>query len=136
MNQPLSTELYWLVATATMTALMWVPYIINRLAEDGVWPALSNPQPDLQPKARWAERLMRAHDNAVENLVVFAPLVLAVLFTGNTSAVTAAACIIYFWARLTHVLLYTFAVPFLRTIAFFIGFACQMTLALTLLKLA
>ena len=36
----LSRELYWLVLTLLMTALMWVPYIGNRLREQGVLNAL------------------------------------------------------------------------------------------------
>ncbi|PPD49748.1 MAG: hypothetical protein CTY16_03180 [Methylobacter sp.] len=131
--QTLSVELFWLTLTILMTAVIWVPYIANRLVEDQPWPALMNPQPDLRPKARWAERLMRAHDNAVENLVVFAPLVLMVHVTGMSTALTANACILYFFTRLIHLLLYTFGVPFFRTLAFFIGFLCQMVLGSHLL---
>ncbi len=77
---------------------------------------------------------MRAHANAVENLVVFAPLVLALQVVGTSTSATATASMVYFFARLAHVLLYTFAVPLLRTVAFVIGFGCQLTLALTLLQ--
>jgi uncharacterized MAPEG superfamily protein len=115
-----------------MTALMWIPYIVNRLIEDSPWPALMNPQPDLKPKAQWAERLMRAHANAVENLVIFAPLVLTLQMIGNSTTLTASACMLYFFARISHVLLYTFGVPFFRTVAFFIGFLCQMALGLSI----
>ena len=74
----LSTELFWLVLSCMLTGLLWVPYIINRIIEHRPFPALWNPMPDVRPKAQWAERLMRAHENAVENLVVFAPLVLVI----------------------------------------------------------
>lgn len=130
----MTTELYWLILTALMTALLWVPYILNRMKEMGVWQALWNPHPDPRPTAQWAERLMRAHANAVENLVVFAPLVLALQVTGMNTAMTAGACMVYFITRAAHVLLYTFAVPLLRTVAFLAGFFCQMVLALTLLQ--
>ena len=130
----MSTELYWLVMTTLMTALIFVPYIVNRMKEHGLWLAVWNPQPDTRPTAPWAERLMRAHANAVENLVVFAPLVLALQVVGTSTAATAYACMVYFFVRLAHVLLYTFAVPLLRTMAFLVGFGCQMVLALTLLQ--
>lgn len=133
MNTALSPELFWLTLTIIMTALIWMPYIVNRLIEDCPWPALMNPQPDLRPKAQWAERLMRAHDNAVENLVIFAPLVLTLHVSGVSTAMTAYACMIYFFARISHLLLYTFGVPFFRTVAFFIGFLCQMALGLSIL---
>lgn len=134
MHTAMTTELYWLVTTTLMTALLWVPYILNRMREMGIWSALWNPHPDPRPKAQWAERLMRAHANAVENLVVFAPLVLALQVAGTSTAMTASACMVYFIARVAHVILYTFAVPLLRTVAFLIGFFCQMALALTLLQ--
>ncbi len=133
MHSPLSTELFWLTLTILMTAFIWMPYIINRLVEHSPWPALMNPQPDLRPKSQWAERLMRAHDNAVENLVIFAPLVLILHVLGVSTATTATACMVYFFMRLSHLLLYTFGVPFFRTVAFFIGFLCQMTLGLSIL---
>ena len=101
------------------------------MKEHGVWPAVWNPQPDKQPKAQWAERLMRAHANAVENLVIFAPLVLALHVLGISTAATATASMVYFIARGAHIVLSTFAVPLLRTVMFVVGVACQMTLALT-----
>ncbi len=129
----LTRELFWLTSTLTLTAFFWVPYILNRLKEHGVWLALRNPQPDLRPKAPWAERMMRAHANAVENLVIFAPLVLALHATGLSTPATANACMVYFFARLAHYVIYTLGLPLLRTVAFFIGFVAQMVLALTLL---
>ena len=35
----------------------------------------------------------------------------------------------YFWARLVHVLAYTFAVPWVRTLAFAVGFFAQAVIA-------
>lgn len=130
----MTTELYWLVMTTLMTALIFVPYILNRMKEHGVWAALWNPQPDKQPKAQWAERLMRAHANAVENLVIFAPLVLALQVVGMSTTTTASACVVYFFVRAAHIIFYTFRVPLLRTVAFIIGVGCQMALGLTLLN--
>ncbi len=134
MKAAMTTELYWLVLTVLLTSVIFVPYILNRMKEHGVWPAVWNPQPDTRPKAQWAERMMRAHANAVENLVVFAPLVLALHVLGASTPTTAMAAAVYFFARLAHVFLYTFAVPLLRTVAFIIGFGCQLVLALTLLQ--
>lgn len=131
MNHSLTTELYWLVLTIVMTAIFWMPIIVNRILETGVWATLKPPQ--LQPNAQWAERMRRAHANAVENLVLFAPLVLAIQMTGMTNNTTALACMVYFYARLVHVLAYLLAVPLIRTLAFAAGFFSQMHLAATLL---
>jgi uncharacterized MAPEG superfamily protein len=129
----ITTELYWLTLTITMTAFFWIPTIINRILETGVWATLIPPQ--LTPKAQWAERLKRAHANAVENLVVFAPLVLAIQVANVSTSATVTACMLYFFARIIHVIAYIAAVPLVRTLAFTVGFFSQVTLALTLLKL-
>jgi uncharacterized MAPEG superfamily protein len=72
----LTPELFWLALTVILTGLLWVPYILNRSQVRGLTGAMANPSRDAKPHAPWANRLMFAHDNAVENLVVFAPLVL------------------------------------------------------------
>ncbi len=135
MNDTLNSnsELFWLVLTVLMTSLLWVPYIVNRIVENGLIKALSNPKPDAPPKALWASRMMHAHDNAVENLVLFAPLVLSVHVLGQSSATTLLASQVYFFARLSHYAVYSFGVPYLRTVAFFIGAVAQLVLAVTLL---
>jgi uncharacterized MAPEG superfamily protein len=46
------------------------------------------------------------------------------------------ACAAYFWARLVHLLAYTFKVPWVRTLAFVVGFVAQMTLAWQVLCVA
>ena len=131
----MTTELYWLTLTVLLTSLIWVPYILDRLFCNGNSPiaVLANRGSDNLSKNAWAIRLMAAHKNAVENLVVFAPLVLVLHQVGISTNLTINACIIYFFARLAHILVYTFGIPFLRTIAFAVGFFCQLALALTLL---
>lgn len=125
----ISNELFYATLTAAFTAVLWVPIIINRLAEMGVWKALKNPEPDVRPKADWAYRLSHAHRNAIENLSVFAPLAIAIHVLGLSTPTTAAAASIFFIVRVAHALIYALGVPLLRTVAFFIGFICQMILA-------
>ena len=129
----LSADLTWLVWTLIMTALFWVPYILNRLQEQGVLTATLDPQGDKTTDRPWAKRMMQAHSNAVENLVIFAPLVFLVELTGKNSETTAMACAVYFFARLAHYLVYTFGIPVIRSILFVVGFAAQLVLAGTLL---
>lgn len=133
MEIKLTTELFCLVATVTMTALFWVPYILNRLLEQGIPNALWDPEGRTETKHAWAERMMRAHDNAIENLAIFAPLVLTAHVMGVSTHATETACMVYFYARLAHYLVFTFKVPVLRVVTFLTGFGAQMVLALTLL---
>ncbi len=122
-------SLTWVVA---LQMLMWVPYILNVIAVRGLMDAVGYPE-NPKPIAPWAERMKAAHYNAVENLVVFAALVLMANAAGITNDTTVLACQIYFWARLAHFLLYTFGVPFGRTLAFAAGWICQVALLLQIL---
>ena len=125
MNNSASPELFYLALTAGLTGTLWMAYIVNRIRENGVLATLKTPDLDTPPQASWAYRLMRAHGNAVENLVVFSALVLAVQFSHVNSEMTATAACVFFYARLAHALTYTMGIPVLRTLAFFVGFICQ-----------
>lgn len=128
----MKTELYYLMLVSIFTALLWVPYIINRVAVRGMGEAVGYPD-DPKPQSPWAQRLMKAHENAVENLVIFAALVLVANAAGVSNSAIANACIVYFWARVAHALSFTFAVPLLRTLTFAVGFFAQATIAMQLL---
>jgi uncharacterized MAPEG superfamily protein len=109
---------------------MWVPYILDRIMVRGLMGAMANPSRHDKPQSAWAQRLYFAHTNAVENLIIFAPLVLILDSLNHSTQSTLIACAVYFWARLAHVIVYTMGVPVLRTLAFAAGFAAQAALAL------
>lgn len=131
----MTTELYWLVLTCLMTGIFWIPYILNRILVRGLWVAMGNPTPDAKPHSPWASRAMGAHVNAVENLAVFAPLVLVAHAVGISNDVTAMASVVYFFARLGHFLVFVFGIPGFRTVTFIVAWLCQMAFALALLGL-
>jgi len=122
------TELQYLVYVTVFTGLLWVAYILDRIATRGLLDAVGYPESP-KPQSPWARRLMKAHVNAVENLVVFAALVLTAVAAGVSSATIASAAIVYFWARVVHALAYTFGVPWVRTLAFTVGFLAQAAIA-------
>ncbi|HEX6266166.1 MAG TPA: MAPEG family protein, partial [Burkholderiales bacterium] len=124
----MKTELLYLVYVTALTGLLWVPYILDRIAKWGLTSAVGYPE-NPPPQSRWAQKLMKAHANAVENLVVFAALVLAAHALGVSGGAVATAAIVYFWARLVHVLAYTFAIPWVRTLAFAVAFFAQAVIA-------
>jgi uncharacterized MAPEG superfamily protein len=121
-------ELLYLTLVAAFTGLLWVPYVLDRIITGGLMDAVGYPA-NPKPQSPWAQRLMKAHDNAVENLVVFAALVLTAQLLGVSNAATAMAAMLYFWARVVHAGAYTFAIPWVRTLAFTVGFLCYMTFA-------
>ena len=128
----MTTELQYLALVTTLTALIWIPYIVNMIMVRGVLDAVGYPE-NPKPMAPWAERMKAAHYNAIENLAVFAALVLIADAAGISGEATVLACVIYFWARVVHLAAYTFKIPWVRTLAFVVGWGCQITLALKIL---
>lgn len=127
-------EIYWLTLTTLFSSLLFIPYAYVRISNIGFVRLLVSPLPGDDPfEKEWAHRAYRAHMNAIENIVIFAPLVLAVQLTGLNNEVTLQACMVYFWARVIHAPFYIFNTPFVRTIAYFVGLGACLVLAYQLL---
>ena len=103
----MSVELRYLALTCVLTGLLWVPYILNEIAVRGLVEAVGYPH-NPKPLAPSAQRMKAAHYNAVENLVVFAALVLVAEIAGIRSAAIASCAVVYFWSRVVHATAYTF----------------------------
>jgi uncharacterized MAPEG superfamily protein len=123
------TSLTWVIA---LTAVFWVPYILNTIMVRGLIDAVGYPA-DPKPIAPWAMRAKAAHYNAVENLVLFAALVLILNTIGISNETTVMACKVYFWARLVHYLVYTAGIPWVRTLSFTVGWLCIVALLVQLI---
>ena len=117
-------ELTYLALITALTGLLWVPYILDRFAVWGIRDTVGYPE---NPKAQtpWAQRLKKAHANAVENLVIFAALVLVANAAGISNYFTILAASLYFWSRIVHLAAYTMALPWVRTLGFAGGFVAQ-----------
>jgi uncharacterized MAPEG superfamily protein len=129
----MSPELRYLALVSVLTAVLWVPYILNEIMVRGLMDAVAYPE-NPKPLARWAQRLKAAHYNAVENLVVFAALVLVANAAGIHDPAIATAAVIYFWARVVHAVVYALAIPWLRTLSFLVGFAMQIWIACVIFR--
>ncbi|HEV2508216.1 MAPEG family protein [Bosea sp. (in: a-proteobacteria)] len=129
----LTPELYCLTLAAAATVLMWIPYMLARIVTRGLMAAMANPDPSFAPDPAWAERARRAHANAVENLAVFAPLVLIAALAGISTAATVFAAKLYLAARLIHYVVYTAGIPIIRTLAFAAGFGATIVFVAALL---
>jgi uncharacterized MAPEG superfamily protein len=69
----------------------------------------------------WAGRAYRAHHNMLENLVLFAALVLIATVAGKTNSSTLLGAQLFFWARLAYAVIYLAGVPYLRTAAWLVS---------------
>ncbi|WP_298773894.1 MAPEG family protein [uncultured Shewanella sp.] len=127
------TELISLTLITLLTALMWVPYMFNLVKVRGISDALGYPSGPADV-AEWAGRVDRAHRNAIENLAIFAPLVLIVHVTGISSDATVIASVVYCLTRVAHFFMLVFAIPIIKSISFMIGSICQLVLAIAILQ--
>lgn len=127
----MNSEVVALTWVAVLTSILWMPYLTARSSTLGVWGVFAFPpnSADTPEPPAWADRARRAHANAVENLVVFSALVVAVELSGGGDGRTAAAAWTYLGARGAHWLLYVAGVPVLRTLSFVVGWVCQLALA-------
>ena len=130
----MTTELYWLTLTALMTALLWVPYVLNRMVMNGLGGTLAGGAPDSNTLSTWAQRASRAHTNAVENLAIFAPIVLTAHVLNISNGATKAAVVVYFFARLLHFVVYSAGIPPARTLTFTAGWLAQIAVIASILR--
>src|SRR5215470_4612976 len=116
-----------------MTALFWAPYVLNRIAVSGLGGALAGTSPTSEGHSDWANRAIKAHTNAIENLAIFAPIVLTAHALGISNSATQAAVVVYFFARLAHYLVYAAGIPAARTLTFTAGWLAQITVIAAIL---
>jgi uncharacterized MAPEG superfamily protein len=126
-------ELLILVITCLLTLLMWIPYVVARTVKAGLQNALASPTPVSTIGPMWAQRARLAHANAVENLAIFAPLVLTASTLNVSNTVTLMAAKIYLIARVIHYVMYIVGIPVLRTLAFLTGFGATLCFAMAIL---
>ena len=97
-------------------------------------PTLAGNREDLPDMVGWAGRARRAHLNMIENLVLFAALVLIAAVAGKANATTAMGAMIFFWARLAYAVIYLIGIPWLRTLAWFVSVIGMAMIAWVLLQ--
>lgn len=134
-NLNLTPDLYWLTLTGLMTAILWMPHIVRLIVQEGVIGAFKDPEAQIEPNQGWAKRAKRAHINAQLNFGLFAGLTLGAHLVGVDVTWLGMMAMIYFWARLSHFVVYTFGLPWLRPNLFVIGAIIQILIALKILQI-
>lgn len=126
----MSAELYWLVWSAVLTSMLWLPYGAFRIGRIGFARLVMDPLPGDDPfPIEWPHRAYRAHMNAIESIATFAPVAVAVVVSDSSNPITQAAAQIYFFARLAYVPVYIFKVPVLRLGLFMVGLIATLVMA-------
>jgi uncharacterized MAPEG superfamily protein len=99
----MTPELKWLVFTALLVGSLWIPFIVGVNVTDfeGKGQLFERP-PDHSKMAPWVHRSLRAHQNALEQLLPFAVIVIAGAISGVSTSTTTVCAIIFFWLRVAH----------------------------------
>lgn len=109
--QPELMLLVWAVVLAFVQMLIAVSGATLQLG----LPTLAGNREGLAPCTGWAGRAQRAHHNMLENLVLFAALVLVAAVAQKTNSTTLHGAQVFFWARVAYAVIYLIGIPWLRT---------------------
>jgi uncharacterized MAPEG superfamily protein len=107
-------ELTWLLWSVALTFLQMLVAVTGATMQVGL-PTLAGNREKLPEITGWAGRAQRAHANMIENLVLFAALVLVAVVAGKTNPTTLLGAQIFFAARVAYAFVYCAGIPWLRT---------------------
>ncbi len=129
----MTTDLYYLTLTCLLCMFLWLPYIGARALKYGLLSASDYKKLSERKLPIWVARAHRSHMNLLENLPHFAALVLVAHAAGMANSVTATACMVFFWARIAHAVVFVAGTAYVRTLAFFAGFVAELVIAYQIL---
>lgn len=112
----MTIELKLLVWSAILSVVLAVIAVTGAMLQVGL-PKLAGNRDNMPEISGWAGRAARAHRNLLENIVLFAILVVAALHAGVSNDMTRLGAQLFFYGRLSHAVLYVAGVPWLRTVA-------------------
>ena len=104
-------------------ALMFVQMLISATGatlQVGL-PLLAGNRENFPTLTGWAGRAHRAHHNMLENLVLFAALVLVAVAANKTNQTTLLGAQLFFWGRVAYAGVYLAGIPWLRTGVWFVS---------------
>lgn len=118
----MTPELHYLVWSVGLTVVQMLLALLAAVVQVGL-STLAGNRDDMPVLTGWAGRAARAHRNMLENLVLFAILVLAAKAANFSNELTILGAQLFFWGRVAYVALYLGGVAWLRTGAFLVSMA-------------
>jgi len=109
--KPEITLLLWATLLALVQALIAVQ---GAMMQVGLLSLIGNREGMPEIKG-WGGRAARAYRNMVENLVLFAALVLVAAVANKSNDMTVLGAQIFLWARVAYAAVYVAGIPWLRT---------------------
>jgi uncharacterized MAPEG superfamily protein len=110
----MSLEITLLIWSVALTFIQMLVAVSGATLQFGL-PELAGNREDLPPATSWAGRAQRAHYNMLQNLVLFAVLILVTEITNKNSAMTGFGAQLFFWARVAYAVIYVVGLPWVRT---------------------
>ena len=118
----MTPDLKYLAYTAILTASLWIVYVVSQVMTNGPLQPGNYRDPAPRPLPLWGKRADRAYLNAVETFAPFAALVIIAQLVHRADAMTAFWAGWFFWMRVAHAIVYWFAIPYIRTLVFTLGY--------------
>jgi uncharacterized MAPEG superfamily protein len=112
----MTVEFKLLVWSLGLTFVQMVVALIGTILYIGLPKAAGN-RDRLPELTGWSGRARRAHFNMIENMVLFAPLIIVADIAGRDNGMTERGAELFFWARLAYAVIYVAGIPYLRTLA-------------------
>lgn len=109
--------LVWAVA---LTVVQMLVAVTGAFTQVGLMKLVGNRE-DMPKLTGWAGRAERAHLNMLENLVLFAALVLVAMDMGKMNDTILLGAQLFIWGRVAYAIIYLAGLPWLRTLSWFVS---------------
>ena len=107
-------ELMWLLWAVALTFAQVLVAVAGAQMRVGL-PMLVANRENMAEHSGWVGRAQRAHRNMLENMLLFATLILIAVVAGKTNGTTLLGAQFFFWGRVAYALVYYAGIPWLRT---------------------
>ncbi len=120
MTTEIDIELNLLVWAVGLAFIQVVLAIVGAVSQLGLTTLAGNRE-NLPSTVGWVARAQRAHRNMLENLVLFAALVIITKLAGASNEMTVLGSQLFFWGRAAYAVIYIVGIPWIRTGAYVIS---------------
>jgi uncharacterized MAPEG superfamily protein len=128
----MTPELTYLIWSVALTVILALIAVSGAALQVGL-PKLAGNRESMPEIKGWACRAYRAHQNMLENLILFAVLVLVAQIVGVHSSLTLLGAQLFFWARVAQAIVHIAGIPWVRTVAWLVSLAGLLMIFLQLI---
>ena len=129
----MTVELTMLVYSAALFFMIILVQAGLAIAQNGLM-AQAGSRDNLPEPTVLRQRLLRLTANMLENLIMFAIVVLVANAAGVSNDTTVLGATIFFYARVAHAIVYALGLPMIRPLFYFAGLYGIVTIALETLQ--